>query len=50
MKKQLLRLIKEAELLRAQALVDNMDGVVSVALLDAINDLYWAYRYLVKYE
>ena len=48
MKDQLLALIKEAELLRAQMLVDMIDGVVQVALHDAINDLYWAYRYLVR--
>ncbi len=50
MKEQLLVLIEEAELLRAQALTENMDGIINVALHDAINDLYWAYRYLVKYD
>lgn len=49
MKEQLLRLIKETELLRAQAIVDNNDRV-AMLLRDALVNLYWAYKAEIEYE
>jgi len=49
MKEQLLALIKEAELLRAQAIVDGQDRI-AMLLRDALISLYWAYKELVDYE
>jgi len=49
MKDQLLALIKETELARAQAIVDGQDRI-AMLLRDALINLYWAYKELVDYE
>ena len=49
MREQLLELIKELELLRAQATVD-FDKKLETYLGWATNELHWAYRHITQYE
>jgi hypothetical protein len=49
MKERLLHLIKEAELLRAQAILDGPRNFEQ-AISEAIEAMYWAYNELTQYE
>lgn len=49
MKEQLLQLIKELELLRAEATVAH-DDKLEAYFTWAINELQWAYRHVTEYE
>ena len=49
MKKQLLSLIKELELLRAQAITER-DEITVQHVEEATKELYWAYHYITEYE
>ncbi len=49
MREQLLQLIKELELLRAQATVEH-DDKLETYFGWAINELHWAYRHITQYE
>ncbi len=49
MKEQLLKLIKELELLRAQALTDH-DNTLALYVDLAAGELQWAYKYITEYE
>lgn len=48
MKEQLLNLIEQAELLRAKMEVEGLYQVI--ALSNIIDELYWLYHIMVKYE
>jgi hypothetical protein len=49
MKEQLLKAIERLELLHAQAEVDGLDKVARI-IQEAVDDLFWGYRELTKYE
>lgn len=49
MKEQLLTLIKELELLRAQATVEH-DNKLETYFGWAINELQWAYKHVTEYD
>ena len=49
MKEQLLQLIKELELLRAQAEVEH-NILVKSHTDKALEELFWAYKYVTEYE
>lgn len=50
MKEQLLALIREAELLRAQAIVDGLPGRSEWFLRRALDELYWSYQELTMHD